>query len=71
METLKKGCLGNGNKVVRTVKLPKKRSLVIDEFCECYIRYGVEQNVTFVGEVPQCIIDGDDASVIKWFEEVS
>lgn len=71
METLKKGQLGNGNKVVRVVKLPKKRSLIIDEFCECYIRHGVEQNVTYMGEIPQCIIDSDNASIIRWFEEVS
>jgi hypothetical protein len=69
METYKKGKLGNGNEIARVVKMPKGRSLVIDEFYNVYIRHGVETNVMYVGELSQCLMDSSDDAIIAWYIE--
>ncbi|NBW35476.1 MAG: hypothetical protein EBR30_10755 [Cytophagia bacterium] len=69
METYKKGKLGNGNEISRIVKMPKGRSLVIDEFHSVYIRHGVETNVMYVGELSQCLMDSSNDDIIAWYIE--
>ena len=67
METLKKGKLGNGNKIIRKVRIDRQKTLIIDEMHSCYIRYGVETNVIYSGEVPECVVDSGDDQIKEWW----